>query len=230
MSKPFVTALVDTYNHESFVEEALCSIFQQDLPSSEMEILVVDDGSTDRTADLVSRFSPRARLLRKINGGQASAFNLGIPRAQGQIVAFPDGDDWWAPNKLRRVIEVFESRPDVGIVGHSIVEVLADSNRSIEQLRQDTCFQANSPEGARTFRRHKCFLGASRMAIRTALLKKILPVPEALVIQADEFLFTLASVLSPTVVLSEPLTYYRHHDANLFQISADDPARLRRKF
>ena len=67
------------------------------------------------------------------------------------------------------------------------------------------------------------------MTIRTELLRRIVPVPEALVIQADEYLFTIAAVLSQAVVLSEPLTFYRHHSSNLFIISANDPARVRSK-
>src|SRR5712692_10373253 len=204
MTTPFVTALVDTYNHEAFIEEVLQSVLAQDFPSSEMEILVVDDGSTDRTPELVRKFEPRVRLLRKINGGQASAFNAGIAEARGEIVAFLDGDDWWAANKVKRVAEVFSSHPEIGFAGHSITEVLLAGRQRIEQLRADTWFQANSPEGARVVRTRKSFLGTSRMTFRTELLRKIVPVPDALVIQADEYLFTLAAVLSPAVVLSEP--------------------------
>src|SRR5271155_6064787 len=122
--KPTVTVLVDTYNHERFIEQAIASVLGQDLPSEEMEILVVDDGSTDRTPEIVRQFQPRVRLIRKANGGQASAFNAGIAEAQGEIVAFLDGDDWWAANKLSRVAEVFAALPSVGLVGHSITEVL----------------------------------------------------------------------------------------------------------
>jgi glycosyltransferase involved in cell wall biosynthesis len=229
MTKPFVTALVDTFNHEAFIEEALHSVLAQDFPSSEMEILVVDDGSTDRTPELVRKFESRVRLLRKVNGGQASAFNAGIAEARGEIVAFLDGDDWWAANKVKRMAEVFSSHPEIGFAGHSITEVLLDGRQRIEQLRADTWFQVNSPEGACTFRTRKNFLGTSRMTIRTELVKKILPVPDALVIQADEYLFTLAAVLAPAVVLSEPLTFYRHHSANLYQMADNDPVKLRRK-
>src|SRR5579872_4503241 len=106
MSKPNVTVLIDTYNHERFIEETLVSVVEQDFPASETEILVVDDGSTDRTPEIVRKFEPRVRLLRKSNGGQASAFNAGIPEAKGEIIAFLDGDDWWAPGKLRRVVDL----------------------------------------------------------------------------------------------------------------------------
>ena len=98
--QPAVTVLIDTYNHERFIEEAIVSVLEQDYPQSDTEVLIVDDGSTDRTPEIVRKFEPRVRLIRKANGGQASAFNAGIPQVRGEITAFLDGDDWWAPNKL----------------------------------------------------------------------------------------------------------------------------------
>ncbi|HZS70819.1 MAG TPA: glycosyltransferase, partial [Candidatus Acidoferrum sp.] len=78
--RPFVSVLIDTYNHERFIEQAIASVLDQDFPASEMEVLVVDDGSTDRTPEVLRQFEPRVRVIRKANGGQASAFNAGIPQ------------------------------------------------------------------------------------------------------------------------------------------------------
>jgi glycosyltransferase involved in cell wall biosynthesis len=121
---PTVTVLIDTYNHERFIEEAIVSALEQDFPRGEMEILVVDDGSTDRTAEIVRKFRPQVRLIQKTNGGQASAFNTGIPETQGEIVAFLDGDDWWAKEKLSTVADYLAARPHIGIVGHGIYELI----------------------------------------------------------------------------------------------------------
>src|SRR5712692_7149196 len=106
MSKPIVSVLIDTYNHERFIEQAIVSVLeQQGVSPAEMEVVVVDDGSTDNTAEVVRKFAPRVRCLSKPNGGQASAFNAGVPETRGEIVSFLDGDDWWAPNKLCAVLE-----------------------------------------------------------------------------------------------------------------------------
>src|SRR6266851_3865984 len=96
----FVSVLIDTCNHERFIEQAIVSVLEQDFPDSEREIIVVDDGSTDGTREIVKKFEARVRLLRKMNGGQASAFNAGIPECKGEIVAFLDGEDWWAMASL----------------------------------------------------------------------------------------------------------------------------------
>src|SRR5579863_4455404 len=229
MATPLVTVLIDTYNHERFIEEAVVSVLEQDFPRSEMEILVVDDGSTDRTPEILRKFASNLRLLRKENGGQASAFNAGIPEARGEIVAFLDGDDWWAKNKLSRVVETMAGDPSLGIVGHGIVVVQQDGREQTETLRDGFRFRANSVAGARLFRVRRSFLGTSRMSIRAGLLRTIGRIPESIVVEADEYLFTLAAVLASVQILSEPLTYYRLHDGNLYQMSRMDPERMRRK-
>src|SRR5271154_1452035 len=116
MPRPAVTVLIDTYNHERFIEEAIVSVLEQDFPRAEVDILVVDDGSTDRTPEIVRKFQPDVRILRKKNGGQGSAFNAGIPETRGEIVAFLDGDDWWGKEKLTAIAEVFRAEPGVGLV------------------------------------------------------------------------------------------------------------------
>jgi len=229
MSAPFVTVLIDTYNHERFIEQAIGSVLKQDFPLSEAEILVVDDGSTDRTPDLVRRFEPRVRLLQKANGGQASAFNFGIEAAQGEIVAFLDGDDWWASNKLSHVVSEMRSDASIGIVGHGIVIVHRDGRHESETLREGFRFQADSLEGAKLLRRRGAFLGTSRMTIRRDVLRKIGAVPESIAVQADEYLFTIAAALAPARILPESLTYYRYHDSNAFQLSDFDQTKLRHK-
>lgn len=229
MAKPIITVLIDTFNHQRFIEQALTSVLEQDFPAAEMEILVVDDGSTDRTPEIIRRFEPRVRLIRKQNGGQASAFNAGIPEAHGEIVAFLDGDDWWARNKLSRVVETMANDREIGIVGHGIVTVHADGQQETEILLDGFRFCANGIEGVRLLQRRGSFLGTSRMTIRRMLVQEIGHIPEAITIQADEYLFTVAAVLAVAQIIPEPLTYYRIHDANAFQLSSFDPERIRRK-
>ncbi len=166
MAKPFVSVLIDTYNHERFIEKAIVSVLEQDFPAAEREILVVDDGSSDRTPEIIRKFEPHVRLLRKENGGQASAFNAGIPECKGEIVAFLDGDDWWAPKKLTSVVRAMAAAPYVGIVGHGIVIVGRDGREQTEVLLEGFRFQANTIEGGKLFRRRGSFLGTSRMTRR----------------------------------------------------------------
>src|SRR5579863_5771968 len=117
MTMPLVSALIDTYNQEHFIEQAIVSVLEQGLSPSELEIVVVDYGSTDNTASLVAKFAPRVRYIHKKNGGQVSAFNAAIPETHAPIVAFLDADDWWAPGKLRAVLDAFAQNPDIAAVG-----------------------------------------------------------------------------------------------------------------
>ena len=210
MSRPFVSVLIDTYNHEKFIEQAITSVLEQNFPASDYEILVVDDGSTDRTPELVKRFAPRVTYLAKENGGQASAFNYGIPRCRGEIVAFLDGDDWWEPNKLAAMAGEFESHPEIGAVGSGLYEVDEAGKRLFLNIpdRRYSCRLQDLDE-ARHFLELRSYLGTSRLAIRRAELERILPLPEDLLVEADEFLATVAVALSGCVVLNEPLTSYR---------------------
>jgi hypothetical protein len=229
MSTPFVTVLIDTYNHQRFIGEAINGVLSQDFPASETEILVVDDGSTDSTPDVVRKFAPRVRLLRKINGGQASAFNAGIPESRGEIIAFLDGDDWWAPGKLTAVIGAFAENADVGLVGHGITEVYSDGRQRIEVPREVFRFRITSVEQAKAFRMRRGFLGTSRMAYRRELLRRIGCVPETLRFEADEYLFTLAGLFADVLILRDPHTFYRVHDGNLFQLTSGDTQAIRGK-
>jgi hypothetical protein len=168
-------------------------------------------------------------LLRKLNGGQASAFNAGIPECKGQIVAFLDGDDWWEPQKLSVVAAEFESHRQIGTVGHGVLESFDDGTLRAIAPEKPERLRLNSMVSARVFRLRKSFLGTSRMTMRAAIARQILPVPEALVIEADEYLFTLAAVLSELLILPEALTHYRLHGANLYNAAGGNAAGLRRK-
>ena len=122
MGGPYVSVLIDTYNCGRFIEQAIESVLSQDYALEQVEILVVDDGSTDDTAERVKKYGAKIRYLRKENGGQASALNLGFAESRGEIVAILDGDDWWAQGKLRTVLKALEENPQMAAVGHGYHE------------------------------------------------------------------------------------------------------------
>src|SRR5258706_2133901 len=163
----------DAFKRERFIERVFVSDLEKDFPAADREIIVVDDGSTDRTPEIVKKFEPRVRLLRKENGGQASAFNAGIPECRGEIVAFLDGDDWWAPGKLQAVVGALASDTSIGMVGHGITEVFSDGRQHTELLREVPRFRIDSAAGARLFRLRKSFLGTRRVALRLGLCREV---------------------------------------------------------
>jgi glycosyltransferase involved in cell wall biosynthesis len=217
------TVLIDTYNHEQFIEQAITSVLEQDFPSSEMEIIVVDDGSTDRTPEIVRQFEPRVRLIRKSNGGQASAFNTAIPQAHGEIIAFLDGDDWWAKDKLSAVLDAFEENPQVAAVGHGYYEVFENNPPAEMVVAQKNCLlDLSCAEAARLAILGRSLLGTSRLAVRRRVLDRVGSLPTRLIFCADTPILTLSLALGGAVILDRPLCYYRLHRANLFADSAND--------
>jgi glycosyltransferase involved in cell wall biosynthesis len=213
--------LVDTYNYGHFIEETIDSVLAQDFPPDQMEILVVDDGSVDDTADRARKYGDRIRFFSKPNGGQASALNFGIARARGEIVAFLDGDDYWLPDKLQSVVDEFEKYPEVGMVYHNFF-----------------CMRGPSPDqlpfselaGVSGFlpANRKSLLGfdlypTATLAFRRSVLERLLPVPESLIVQADAHLTACVIFLAPIVYIDQPLAVYRVHADNLWNCIANTP-------
>ena len=214
MNAPLVTVLIDAYNYGHYIEEAVESVLAQEFPREQREILVIDDGSTDDTAERLIKYGDAIRYLRKPNGGQASAFNFGFEEARGEIVATLDADDLWLPDKLRRVCETFEKNPGAGLVYHRTYLW-----RGGEQVANDSYFAVVSgrvPESRVSLLRYP-MVGTSCLAFRRNSLKVLLPVPEVLRSQADAYLTALIIFVAPVAALPEFLAKYRLHDANLFQ-------------
>jgi glycosyltransferase involved in cell wall biosynthesis len=235
MNKPLVSVLVDTYNHERYIEQTLLSVLDQGLSPQEQDIIVVDDGSTDSTPEIIRKFEPRVRLIQKKNGGQGSAFNVGISETCGEIVAFLDGDDWWAPRKLQTVLDVFSRNRDVAAVGHGFYNV-DETGTPIDIFAPDKTrrLDLSSSEAARVADLGRTLLGTSRMSVRRTVLEQIGPLPLELTYCADTPILTLSLALGGAIVIDQPLCYYRQHSANLFaphlQTDPTDASRLRRRY
>ncbi len=109
-----VSVIVPTYNGERWIEEAVHGALDQTLPPA--EIVVIDDGSSDGTPDLVARFGSPVRLVRQARGGIGAARNRGVAEASGTYLAFLDHDDRWLENKLELQVALAEADPDLAVV------------------------------------------------------------------------------------------------------------------
>jgi glycosyltransferase involved in cell wall biosynthesis len=211
--KPLVSVLIDTYNYGCYVEEAIESALGQEFPAAEREILVVDDGSTDDTAERVRKFGGAITYFRKPNGGQASAFNFGLRHARGKYVAFLDADDFWLPGKLSRTVEEFEKNPEAGMVYHAYCEWNAAKGLFRDaQLPLISGFLPAEPDELLKY----VLYPTSFLSFRRSVIDLLLPVPEALTIQADAFFSALAVFVAPIVAIPDRLAVYRIHASNLF--------------
>ena len=117
MADQSVSVLIPVYNGERYLAEAIRSVLDQTHPPA--ELIVVDDGSTDGSAQVAQGFAA-VRYVRQENAGQPAALNHGVELATGQFLAFLDADDVWVPDKLAVQLEAFESDPSLDMVfGHA---------------------------------------------------------------------------------------------------------------
>lgn len=120
-STPLVSVIIPTYNYGHFVADAVNSALRQTYPN--MEIIVVDDGSTDNTQDVLKQFEGRIINIKKPNGGLSAARNTGLERAKGAYIAILDSDDVWLAEKTEKQIRAFAQNPELGVVSCSAYEV-----------------------------------------------------------------------------------------------------------
>ena len=113
---PLVSVIIPVYNGERYVAEAVESVLAQSY--QHIEIITVNDGSTDNTAEVIRRF-PAVRYFEQLNGGIGSARNKGVEESKGKFLSFLDHDDLWTPDKLSLQLQIFEEDPDLDMVfGH----------------------------------------------------------------------------------------------------------------
>ena len=118
-----VSVIVPTYNQARYLREAVDSALAQTAPP--LEVIVVDDGSTDATPEILEAYGARIRRIRQPNQGVAAARNAGVAGARGECVAFLDSDDVWNPRKLERQVARFEADRGLGMI-HCGVEHFDD--------------------------------------------------------------------------------------------------------
>lgn len=114
MSAPLVSVIIPTYNRAVLLSEAVNSVLLQTYQN--IEIIVIDDGSTDNTTEVMATFGERVRYTRRPNAGVNAARNLGLKQARGEFVALLDSDDLWAPFKIELQVRLLRHFTDAGFV------------------------------------------------------------------------------------------------------------------
>jgi cellulose synthase/poly-beta-1,6-N-acetylglucosamine synthase-like glycosyltransferase len=213
---PLVTVLIDNYNYEQYLARAIDSALGQTY--SLIEVIVVDDGSKDNSRAVIESYGDRIKSVFKQNGGQGSAFNAGLPEITGDFVCLLDADDVFVPQKVEKVVSLFQSMPDVDWIFHA----LQDVNASGEPIAasQDHGFFEDQVLDLRGLIRQGQELPylppTSALCFRRSLLQQILPMPEALRISSDNFLCLSSAFLSQGYLCGQTLSQYRIHGKNLY--------------
>jgi glycosyltransferase involved in cell wall biosynthesis len=117
MNPPVVSAIIPTYNRARDVRLAVASAVAQTYPAAALEIVVIDDGGSDDTEQVLAReFGDRVRYMRKTNGGVSAARNFGMQHSSGEYIALLDDDDEWHPTKIQVQSAILAAQPEIGIV------------------------------------------------------------------------------------------------------------------
>jgi glycosyltransferase involved in cell wall biosynthesis len=207
--RPLVSVIIPSYNSCRFVIEAVESVLLQSY--SPIEVIVVDDGSTDDTASVLAPYRSHVRYVYQANRGLAGARNRGIAEARGELVAFLDADDVWMPEKLARQMEALSGAPQAGLV-HTDVLFLeqATGQKSHRKTRKTEyvgdCYRL-------LFTRNQ--LTASSVLLRKECLTRVGWFEESLRRLEDYDLWLRVARHYPFACVGEPLVVYRLHNNNL---------------
>ena len=127
-----VSVIIPTYNRKALLSRALRSVLAQN--DAAFEIIIVDDGSTDGTREMIEKDFPSVHYFYQANQGPAAARNRGIERARGEWIAFLDSDDEWLPEKLRTQLDFFENNPDFLI--HQTEEIWIRNGKRVNPMKK----------------------------------------------------------------------------------------------
>lgn len=211
-----VDVVVDNYNYGRFLGAAIESALAQSYEY--VSVIVVDDGSTDDSREVIASFGDRVVPVLKENGGQASAFNAGLTRSRGDIVVFLDADDLLAPNAAERIAAAFHEEPKLAKVHYRLAVVDEDGSPTGE-IMPSPHIPLPSGDLRRAMVRFPFDLArpaTSGNAFSAQVLKRIGSIDWEGKADADSYVVHLAALFGPVGAIDEPLGFYRVHGENWY--------------
>ncbi|MDA8408253.1 MAG: glycosyltransferase [Deltaproteobacteria bacterium] len=211
---PLVSAIIPTFNRVDVLPRSILSILKQTF--QDIELIVIDDGSTDSTADLIAGMSESIRYLRQDHKGVSAARNLGIVVSRGKLIAFLDSDDEWSQAKLEKQLELYD-KADSNFICHSD-ELWLKHGKVVNQKN------VHKKQGGRFFERalQRCLISPSAVLISRLLLDKIGLFDEELPAAEDYDLWLRITAFHSVKFVNEPLVI-KHGDRS-DQLSKTIPA------
>lgn len=220
-----VSIIINNYNYERFLGEAIESALNQTY--SHVEVIVVDDGSTDHSRDVILKYGDRIIPILQPNGKQAEAFNSGFARSQGEIIIFLDSDDYLFPQAVAEIVKVWQSdlakvhyRLDVvdgrgQSMGYSYPQgTIPLSRGKVWQMLLETSGYSSTP--------------TSGNALNRKALTNLFPIPEAYKLTADDYLSFQVPFYGEVVAIDHALGAYRVHDSNQWALATVTGDRFKR--
>lgn len=224
-AQPLVSIIVNNYNYARFLAKAIDSALEQTYPK--LEVIVVDDGSTDNSRNVIAQYGDQIIAVLQENGKQGKAFNHGFSHSRGEIIIFLDSDDYLFPNAVEQVVQAWQ--PGTAKVHYRLNVVDQDG-----KLRG-----FSYPQGGKRLATGKVWesllqvatypgVPTSGNAISRSALMQVFPVPDDCTTMADDYLSVLIPFSGEVRAIEEPLGAYRIHGSNQWALSSISSTRLHR--
>ncbi len=215
VERPFCSVVIPAFQAAEFIGQAIESVLEQSYP--EHEIIVVNDGSTDDTEAVVRRYDGRVRYIEQENGGPAVARNTGIAAARGEMLAFLDSDDWWAPNRLERCVEELLAQPEIDVVSTDAFLVDGDTATTKRWYGDLGNYEFPPPDRQLAAMIDCNFMFTSTLMARTLLARVGGFDPAYLGTEDYDLWIRMLRAGARFALIREPLSYYRVRSESLSQ-------------
>ena len=213
MVEPAVTILINNYNYGQFLAAAIDSALAQSY--SNLQVIVVDDGSTDSSREVIASYGNRLTPIFKANGGQASALNAGFSESKGSWLLLLDSDDLFVSSKVQTLMSYAKAFPLAGLIAHNFDYCDEEGNATV--FSRPTATEVRLIDDRAKARRGKfsTYLPpTSALALQRDAASKIFPLPLDLTICADTFIQMAGLALTPVLLVPELLAIQRIHSKN----------------
>ena len=211
-ARPLVSIVVTSYNYGRYLTECLDSAIGQRFPAC--EVIVIDDGSTDESPEIIRGYGGRLKSVLKENEGPASSWNRGFSLSAGQFVLFLDSDDVLLPTAVADALAGFE-RAEVVRVQWPLIQIDGDSRRTGGMIPGAELHEGNLRDALlRNGPASYMSAPTSGNLWRRSFLNEVLPVPPQFKMMCDAYLMTMSPLHGEIVALHEPHSLYRTHGKN----------------
>jgi len=212
---PKVSVIIPSFNCESYIAETINSVLNQTF--RDVEVIVVDDGSTDRTREIVAAFGASVRLVAQDNAGRCAARNRGIREAGGEYICLLDHDDYWFADKLARQMAEFQRHPEAGGVYSAFIFWCGDNDDQFSSPHSFdlTVYQDGIDSDFSGWIYHQflldCYMLTSTAMFRAEVFQRCGVYDESLPYSEDWELWLRIAREYPLIKLHRPTTLYRQH-------------------
>lgn len=218
MQQPLVSVIIPTYNYAHYITQAIDSVIKQTYPAEFIEIVIVDDGSTDGTEKIVQPYIDKGiiRYYYQQNQGKANATHFAVQQSRGKYIFNLDADDFYYPEKIAKSVKIFEQYPDVVHVSNPAHTVYDDRESNKYEIIPEEILEKPLDGNWLSlyfFDKHILFGGGSTYAARADALKQI-QTPTSVDMYIDEFLLLAIFPLGKSYFLRESLSVWRGHNTN----------------